>query len=210
MIVDKRLGAKGLNVHNEAEYVIANHLPDKYITNLYHVNSKKFSPELEAALNILEEYEPGFVALLRDGVLPVRTDIPSPFDGKAGGSMGPQGLNIYTDPHYPVTTAYVVYEEIVHAFQGRMTGWESELKAHTAAAEFIKKNNLLDKMRTEMKSTEVWHYIAGNQEDFENIIYDNYSSLRIQVGDSEVSYLDYVFPPGILYGRDIQQFLLEK
>ena len=188
--VDRRLGAAGLNVQNEAEYVIANHLPNKYITNFY------FSPEVEAALEVLEKYEPEFAKLIRYGDFPVE-QFPIQL-GISGGQLTPVKLILSVDPRYPGSTAATLYEEIVHAFQGPMKGLQAEVEAKLAAARWVERNNI--QLNPDIRSDRgIKGYFDKGVKGLLEEINDGYPDW----------YLKKDFPGGRFYqqGLNINQFL---
>jgi RHS repeat-associated protein len=154
----------------------------------------QFSEHLEAGLRVLDEYEPGFAQLVREGTIPIKEAPPVP--GGAGISLADRIL-IAPDPKYPGSTAVALYEEIYHTFQGPMKGFDAEFVAKLNVAEWVKRNKI-EINRLGPYSLDIFGYEKRGIRGLKDAIWGGYNN----------AYLLGTTPPGMLYGRlDLYQYL---
>jgi RHS repeat-associated protein len=142
-----------------------------------------FSENLEAGLRILEQYEPEYAKLIRDGTLTLEE---LPTLGPAAGANTATGIAIAPDLAYPGSTAAAMYEEITHEFQGAMQRLAVEIEARSTAAEWIMKNSI----QVNPNDLDFAAYMKGDIEAFINIIQE----ILKRTADDTVG-------PGLLHGK---------
>jgi hypothetical protein len=138
----------------------------------------QFSALLEAGLAVLEQYEPAYAQLIRNGTIPLQ----EPRDGSTAAGGAGMSLSdriiVFADPHFPGSTAVALYEEIYHQFQPAGNEQAIELEAKAAAAQWVMRNNII----TNPVSGDIEAYKRGGIPELKKWLRDNYGYRSIAQG----------------------------
>jgi hypothetical protein len=102
----------------------------------------RFGPLVESGLSVLEQYEPEYAKLIRNGTVRLEEAKGGITAPGGGGISLPDKIIIVPDPTHPGSTAVALYEEIYHLFQPGGHEQVIELEAKAAVAEWVIKNNI--------------------------------------------------------------------
>ncbi|HEU0291248.1 MAG TPA: RHS repeat-associated core domain-containing protein [Anaerolineales bacterium] len=109
-------------------------------------DSLNYSPELQTALELLEELAPEYFDVLDSGEVILIDEGPGP---RAGGSVFGDTIYIQWHRTNPFSTAFTLYEEMFHQYQGRMLMLDAEVEAMAATAEWVQRNGLTAYLTTD-------------------------------------------------------------
>jgi len=109
-------------------------------------NSPNYCPQLQKALRLLEELAPEYFDVLDSGEVTLIDEGPGL---RAGGSAIGDKIHIVSHPTNPFSTAFTLYEEMFHQYQGRMLMLDAEVEAMAATAEWVQRNGLTGYLTTD-------------------------------------------------------------